>query len=122
MLCSSIGNCPHLKRLVDTLKIYDGHMHNTEEKMINDMRDQINIPDTLNDYTHLLHHHDDDEEFEYVAAKLPNCNIKTCDGMMRIYRDRSKHGQNQPNGTLNAHQQILDKIHCYFLHSYDIAR
>eukprot|EP01084_Bolivina_argentea_P265369 449795_1 len=116
ILCDkkSIQECPHLSRLVNVFVIYN--KCNSEEQKMTDL--SINILETLNDYIHILQQHDSDQEFEFITHKLSTCDMKTCVALRRNYRDRSKPDSNVK---LNANQQILDKIHCYFTHSFDIG-
>eukprot|EP01084_Bolivina_argentea_P270840 460636_1 len=85
---------------------------------------KIDIELVINDYLHLLSQHNEDEKFEMIVNMFGHCDIVKCDMFKRNYRDRTLSVMNDAYNT-NAidicHQQILDKIHVFFYHSYDIG-
>eukprot|EP01083_Nonionella_stella_P134162 408212_1 len=71
-------------------------------------------------FLHLKQHHDSDDHFEYIYDHLPNCQVNHCDKFKRNYRNRSaQHVREERHNP--PIQEILDKIHCYFKHSFDMG-
>eukprot|EP01084_Bolivina_argentea_P237981 399844_1 len=77
--------------------------------------DNINILGALNDYLHLINFHDNDFEQIFNSFKQ-TCSVTTC----IIFRRNNQSKEHKKNN-LNFNEQILDKMHCYFKHSYDIG-
>eukprot|EP01084_Bolivina_argentea_P184443 318098_1 len=86
----------------------------------------------LNNFLHLISEHDDDDEFESIYNKIcaTNCNILHCNVFLRNHRNRNKIRKNDKcfselfkttDDTIIAKMQILDKIHCHYVHCYDIG-
>eukprot|EP01084_Bolivina_argentea_P290311 498630_1 len=112
---SSIENCEHVQLIVHILTQYHQyHQYDTYEYML----PYINISDTLTDYIHLLQTHDIDNEFKYIVDQIKFCDIKLCNGYLRNNRYRNNLTKNKVS---NVSLEILDKIHCYFMHNYDIG-
>eukprot|EP01084_Bolivina_argentea_P123697 219197_1 len=121
ILCDggSINNCTHLQRLVQLVaktncsNIYDENAYH--------------LIMLLNDYHHILAQHDTDEEFEFIVNAFGDCNIFKCQRFRRNYRDRYETKENNINNkqnnisSLNIYDEIIDKIHCYFLHTYNMC-
>ena len=62
-----------------------------------------------------MHYHD--HEFEQIFNSFQqSCPLTKC----MIFRRNNRRRENDKNN-INYKQQILDKIHCYFKHSYDIG-
>eukprot|EP01084_Bolivina_argentea_P209759 357227_1 len=100
LICDSktINKCGHLSRLMNTL---------------HDLTiDQIIITEVLDDYLHLLQYHDDQNQFKYIYTQFPECNIAKC-SQFRRHHDRTRFKQKC------VALEILDRVHCYFMHSYD---
>eukprot|EP01084_Bolivina_argentea_P055304 101403_1 len=113
----SIENCNHLKNL---LVIMDNY---TDLKSMDNIGyiDDINILQVLNNYIHLLNNHDNDKQFEEIVNKFNDCNIKKCKAFRRNNRNRNVSSNEIKKYDHNEIIQILDKIHCYFCHCYDIG-
>eukprot|EP01084_Bolivina_argentea_P300225 517611_1 len=119
-----VSNCSHLLRLIKFMNEYSECKH-----------DDINIYDILNDHLHVMMHHDSNEEFEYVYNKLIHCDITKCSGFKRrSYRHRNMHlNTDNDNNELDdekrnkedtkdvVYTQIIDNIHCYYNHCFDIG-
>eukprot|EP01084_Bolivina_argentea_P311637 539460_1 len=105
----SMKQCQHLLFIKRTL-------HASDEK--------LDIGSTLNSFHHLLLEHDSDEEFEEIYHILGECNLLKCNKFRRNYRERAKE-QKSKNETQAIEasyiDDIVDKIHCYFQHGYDIG-
>eukprot|EP01084_Bolivina_argentea_P117291 208318_1 len=81
--------------------------------------DEMNILQVLNDYTDLLQQDDGGKHFENILKELGHCNIDTCNKFMRNYRHRTNSSFRQTNKAVT--ECILDKMHCYVYHSFDIG-
>eukprot|EP01083_Nonionella_stella_P073794 199774_1 len=112
----SIECCPYLDTLSGIMKGYASYSADTNVR---------NVPTlmALNSYLHLVEVHDNDDEFPIAVGRFQNCDIRTCSGYKRNTRDRirSNHDDIIKNlySSSNIAIEILDKIHCYFMHSYD---
>eukprot|EP01084_Bolivina_argentea_P170686 295782_1 len=117
-----ISNCLCLQQFSETMKKYNNSFGNQN----------INILSVLNNFLHLLENHNDDDQFEIISDMLPKCNCTEtakCAAFQRNYRNRVKlTDDNKKRDSIYKHNsqnvltcQILDKIHCYYMHSYDIG-
>eukprot|EP01083_Nonionella_stella_P055604 146579_1 len=104
--CSgSKTSCNYLSEIVTVLKQY------THGNSSNDSFREYTIH-ILNDFNHVLYHHNGDEDFDYIARQIGDCDIKNCKIIQRHYR--------HPKPAVHeAH--FIDKMHCYFMHSCDIG-
>eukprot|EP01084_Bolivina_argentea_P142513 250367_1 len=112
-IVSCTGNvlkCCHLQRLLLVMNKY----HMNDHKILNDaiFDDILQI---LNDYLHLMQQHDDDEQFEYTVNQFIECDINNCTSFRRNMRIIN----NVEDISIN--RKILDKIHCFYQHCYDIG-
>eukprot|EP01084_Bolivina_argentea_P274463 467841_1 len=112
----------------------DGESHN-ECLSIRDIlyNNDYNEIDLLDDFHHLLKHHV--HEFEDIYNKLnkkiygnSSCDLSRCVLMSRNQRDRAKitkSGDIIDKLYTNKHdiisEQLLDHVHCYFFHTFDIG-
>eukprot|EP01083_Nonionella_stella_P087450 243317_1 len=115
----SVGKCDSLRRLSDVMELYSQYNNEQKKTFDFDVFDAINTAQILDDYIHLLHHHDDDVQFQFIFKTLPQCNMAKCTGLRRNHRNRCQSKSNTHESTINL--EILDKIHCYFIHSYDVG-
>eukprot|EP01084_Bolivina_argentea_P057923 105784_1 len=80
----------------------------------------LSITQILDDFLH-LHHNDD--QFEYISNEFGFCNINHCMRVERQYQYMSN--MKYRTGSAYSHrlilQNILDKIHCFYCHSYDMG-
>eukprot|EP01084_Bolivina_argentea_P264778 448625_1 len=126
--CKSIRNCASLKRLIKFLKYYRNH-YNDIDKLTQYFK--ANNHQTLNDYHHILQKHlrydDTNEQFTFIYKKMQKnelfCVIKTCKIYQRNSRSRETENKYEicNDRNLLLHIDILDCIHCYFIHSVDIG-
>eukprot|EP01084_Bolivina_argentea_P248460 415633_1 len=101
-------NCHSAKALVNIL--------------INDIKEQSNQANLcLSYFLHQITLHNVDESFEFIYNQLDVCDIKKCQFFNRNYRNRHVPTITSNNVIENVNQQIMDKIHCYYYHSYDIG-
>eukprot|EP01084_Bolivina_argentea_P127906 226153_1 len=111
-LGESLSQCPYLKRLI---VIMQKHKYNDSNEM--DF-DNLDVSNALNDFLHLIQKHSD--QIEFIFHQFEPCNIKTCNIFDRNYRNRKKNIVDSHNNII-AYVQIMDKIHCYFMHCFDIG-
>eukprot|EP01083_Nonionella_stella_P008483 24490_1 len=77
---------------------------------------------TLDDFHHLLCHHHDDRSFEIIFNSLQDCNIDQCQIFDQNYRDRNGDVyQTNIDSEDCATTQLFDKMHCHYLHCFDIG-
>eukprot|EP01084_Bolivina_argentea_P012107 22685_1 len=114
-----ITKCTELKSLLSMFKDCDNDISEHKD----------NISDILDNFHHLLSFHDTDKDFESIYKQLHSCNINDCKLFARNYRNRDKIKDNNQkrkelyntNDTdIISLYQIMDKIHCYYYHTYDI--
>eukprot|EP01084_Bolivina_argentea_P036057 66736_1 len=130
---NDVSKCCSLTILQTLLDQYSEWM--TKEIEIEESSDAI-----LNHFHHLLICHPSSADFDYIYQALGayKCDIKKCQMFARNYRDKEKYKDH--NNTLklyNVHsdkieqpddiihtisiQQIFDRIHSHYFHSYDIG-
>eukprot|EP01084_Bolivina_argentea_P290709 499428_1 len=123
--CDDLSTCAHFKNYIQTMQI----IFNPSAMNMN--MDNINILCTLNNFIHLLNNHcDDNEQFEHIIHTLGTCDINNCEAFMRHHRDRNGTKNTNCRHKLYKHCctdsdvsrcQVLDKLHCYFSHCFDIG-
>eukprot|EP01084_Bolivina_argentea_P219264 371932_1 len=127
-----LSECLSLTIVCDVLLFYNEKINNSDEKVsdnqlnFNDIFSQIGNKyktfNFLNDFIHLLSHHSNQFDDIYdilqdrVYANTNSCNLLRCLFMTRNQRDRH---QSEKNTKYHPGQQLLDRIHCYYFHSYD---
>eukprot|EP01084_Bolivina_argentea_P021961 40798_1 len=145
--CVPIDTCLPLQRIGDVLKYYDKWKqqktltqtlsnNNAIYQFISDTfrNGEYSVVILVDDFQHLLFKHDD--QFEDIYNYLINekvlsnkCNKDRCQILQRNYRNRFECSMNDKicvmlfNGNNNIEErvihQVIDKIHCYYLHSFD---
>eukprot|EP01084_Bolivina_argentea_P216385 367625_1 len=113
----SMKQCDHLLFIINTLKKYNSFQHDTE----------LDIISALNSFHHLLNAHDGNQQFEEIYhilnEEFGNCDVLKCHQFRRIRRERNK--ENCENDMLSKEisfiDDIIDKMHCYYQHSYDMG-
>eukprot|EP01084_Bolivina_argentea_P253301 425427_1 len=131
-ICGSFKDCIRICRLSNTMQKYRKFVNicSTDENIPN----YFDVYNALNDFLHLLLQHDD--EFEFIFNNVGGyCDASSCQIFARHHRDRYKLQNNVDRcklyhvqlGNANIHEitianiQIMDKIHCYFTHCFDIG-
>eukprot|EP01083_Nonionella_stella_P119977 359050_1 len=124
-----LSTCDSLKRLHIVLDKYHLYINTLQQNLIDTLYDDNKYSNTalLNDFNHLLLSHAN--EFEDIHVILtqtdhgkPLCTLSKCVMIKRNRRNRSKEdhdlyfGQDERN---TNKQQLLDKIHSYYIHSFD---
>eukprot|EP01084_Bolivina_argentea_P132956 234625_1 len=132
-----LEQCKCLQRLSNALKEYHSCVLNINGSNEFDFRDRFNDVVILNDTNHLLYYHA--TQFEPIHNLLihkTNCNNnKSCKLSNCCMRKRNHRNRFQITSHENllsdfyhgydindiVTQQILDSIHCYYFHTFDIA-
>eukprot|EP01083_Nonionella_stella_P000900 2567_1 len=117
MDCSgTVASCPAIKRIITALSPLQNKQHQDDD-------DKYGL---INDYHHvLINHLCDDDQFHLIyieTCKTIQCDIANCYSYHRNNRNRK-------NDVFNAAQSIhksicsdiLDTLHCYLVHSYDVG-
>ena len=131
--CQSISTCIAIKRIARILGYYAlcGDNFSDMNKMI--MNHNYN-KHLLNDYHHILHHHLENKDTKQIGIefdliyneiihknKVGACDIKSCEGFYRNHGSTEKKMIEVEDEETQFYIEIMDSIHCYFMHSYDIA-
>eukprot|EP01084_Bolivina_argentea_P304437 525746_1 len=115
-ISAKLLDCEQLKILKEIL-----HLHYKINSNAN--FDQINIQSAMDEFFYLLQF-DDNISFEYIHNYFNiSCKLNTCNCMKRNYRNRDADEPNviQKSTKDLVKMQLLDKIHCFYMHSYDIG-
>ena len=130
ILCKNIKTCESLKRLIRCLHFYETVIKKNNENNDDLFLKYMNEYSMLfNDYGHILTIHlntgsqkKNDDNFLIInnkCIKYINCSLNKCINYSRNNRDRcSEELGNNVDNLLLIYTDILDTIHCYFLHSY----
>eukprot|EP01084_Bolivina_argentea_P291256 500554_1 len=96
------SNCEHLASLVESMKQYQNN--------VNIIENHDYICSCLHDFLHFLfkHNSNNSQAFEIIYNEFneAKCDSNNCK-LLKKKTDKT-----------NVNQQIMDKIHCYFIHSY----
>eukprot|EP01083_Nonionella_stella_P262781 893234_1 len=124
-----LTDCEHLGRLCLILQLYHTFIQQQQDDTSIDMHDICNdeyntgTASILDDFHHLLHNHD--HEFEYIHNQLVNelqpCALDKCTCTIAIKHYSTQLVPSSADIQETVQQQILNKIHCYYLHSFDIG-
>eukprot|EP01084_Bolivina_argentea_P251926 422722_1 len=131
-----LTECIALGRIVSVLKLYHHYIIQQQQKQSNVesiSKSDYSNTDLLNDYHHLLFYHSTNDEFEDIydilVAQTNNgsaCALSECLMMKRNHRNRSNHDNLKLNhlyfdndNKAITEQQLLDRIHSHYLHSFD---
>eukprot|EP01084_Bolivina_argentea_P029920 55511_1 len=110
--CSCVRSCSHTKRVINIMNKY-----NTNENMeVN--TDIIPFSKIIDDYIQTIYVHDEDAEFKFITETLGHCDKSTCDKFNRNFLNENIIWTNKEDMIF---PDILDKMHCYFYHCYDIG-
>eukprot|EP01084_Bolivina_argentea_P253653 426185_1 len=132
--CKSVKDCLSLQRVITCLQYYqkiDIHSINEDKLLLFIQKNQ----DILNDYHHVLDKHlnedslskrQTDEQFEIIYDRIINendliCDITQCQVYLRHNRQREKQQIKHVNQCYLTNIDLLDSMHCFFLHSVDIG-
>eukprot|EP01083_Nonionella_stella_P003441 9870_1 len=112
--CAYNVNCSQLQTIITILNQYSANDVNATENM-----DQSQLVHHVNTYLHLIHEHDDDTSFQAIFDKLQFCDAAKCSMLQRNNRNRLQSAAKSAKYHYNVAFSIMDKMHCYFHHSYD---
>eukprot|EP01083_Nonionella_stella_P094334 264611_1 len=121
--CHGFHHCDHLTRLSNIMKLYACCINSKMKMNYHD----LNAAEILTDFLHLLHFHNQtDHEFECIYKQFGGyCNIYYCTMWRRNNRHRSGDYNEysiygvEMDAKLIILQQIVDKIHSFYLHCFD---
>eukprot|EP01084_Bolivina_argentea_P085805 155090_1 len=134
-----LDDCLPLSIIGQVLKNYKIYMHQKYEennsKTCDNIYDSVfckignnyGTVDLLDDHHHVLLHHADQFEGVYnLLCETVNdndiCKLSKCLSLRRNQRDRLKRTRNLYLNEENiVEEQLLDKIHAYYLHTFDIG-
>eukprot|EP01084_Bolivina_argentea_P267082 453270_1 len=111
----NLEQCLHLSRLTKIINQYiNGNIKHIQT---------INITMILNNFIHLLQTHDTNSNFESIANTFGFCDIMNCKIFVRNYRIRQTNEliTDENHDKYIVYKQILDKIHCFYCHCFDIG-
>eukprot|EP01083_Nonionella_stella_P230714 815279_1 len=108
-------NKPHAKRTVLPMECMKLIQVMKQFNKTNHYDDEIDIKQILNGYLYVIDKYKDAHYFEAIARELGVCDASKCKIFDRHYRDRNT------NAVDDARRQIIDTIHCYYQHCYDIG-
>ena len=119
---TDVKHCSAINRMMKALKEYESMSNNIDSKQTYLVKycKEIYEGNFLNDYNHIIIDHDDDDEeiYNYISNVLP-CNIMECAMYKRWNRDHEK--QTNDDAIFELYRDLLDQIHCYILHSFEIG-
>eukprot|EP01084_Bolivina_argentea_P311879 539895_1 len=120
-----VSKCVQLQQLIKYINNYNCKNIECDEK-------DINPSQILDCFLHSLNNHNSSDSFEFIFNKLILCDItqSQCVAITRNFRRKTQlqfsrnelenlYTQRDPKHIIFC--QILDRIHCYYLHSYDIG-
>eukprot|EP01084_Bolivina_argentea_P000772 1421_1 len=130
-----LSECTELKRLTFILKEYHSYIKEGKGTFYEEL-ELLDTVQLLNDFNYLLKFHKDNFEdiYNYLIENIYNnkaCKLSKCLSMKRNHRDKylySKHDDKLKSLYFNnsetqdiLRQQLLDRIHCFYFHSFDTA-
>eukprot|EP01084_Bolivina_argentea_P318771 552900_1 len=117
----NVMNCVSVNQLKTLMKKYYALTNENKDEFLSaEYLENISIEQILDDYFHLLSQHNSAKDFESIYNQLEiTCNISSCVMFKRNHTSRNK-GNNVYTSNPVMYQ-ILDKIHCYYAHSFDIG-
>eukprot|EP01084_Bolivina_argentea_P102907 184352_1 len=130
------SECSSSTRIIKALSAYNLSMTKSvgSQSIALDENNQHNT-ELLNHFNHLLLHHDDNDIFENIHNILLHeinnglpCVLSNCIMMRRHYRDRSVSNRKlfkelycSDDSNDIVTQQLLDRVHCHYFHTFDIG-
>eukprot|EP01083_Nonionella_stella_P064811 169266_1 len=132
--CRSIEDCVSISNITQSLRFYHNYQKDKIEQ--DDDEKQLELEDffcskytnLINDYHHILQEHLDKDTvsnnraFEAIHDKMSkyiDCDICSCKHYKRNERDRENQCNDDIPYSIAPMIDILDTIHCYFIHSFD---
>eukprot|EP01084_Bolivina_argentea_P193311 331668_1 len=132
---NDLQNDLSIQNIISALKYYQSIQNDDNYNNLISQYFQETNKTILQDYTSILktylnntieHNHIVFEQIYNIMSKQIQCDIKNCKQYSRNNRDRAKESvksNNDKNNQFKAifYTDLLDTIHCYFMHSYDIG-
>eukprot|EP01084_Bolivina_argentea_P060716 110906_1 len=123
----SIETCQYTKRVLSALMYYQSlcskkhNEQNTEQELI-PFCTQI-YQSLLNDYIHIISHDNLDALYDFVCSfDFKHCDFNNCKLLRRHFSRRFRQkDQKNTDMLLRFWTDIMDSIHCYFFHLYDLG-
>eukprot|EP01083_Nonionella_stella_P080025 219675_1 len=121
-----ISDCDYIIKLLNVLNQYVEFEYKILQSFI---FDDIDIGCVVKWFLHAVTAHDSDDGFYYIYKKLSGsrCNMWVCNAFTRNHRNRTQNTNNlsdlyqvNDENTI-VKMQILDKMHCHYIHCYDIG-
>ena len=134
--CRSARDCQSIRNIATALVLYQQHQNGQNGSDNRQSADYLSefveqrYPNLINDFHHILNQHLDadsrksNEEFEdiyYELKRYIHCDIKQCAYYRRSLRDREGDRFRVNRDEETVYMDIMDTVHCYLLHSYDLA-
>ena len=129
IICTGCANCQAVTRMQSMLKFYNNNYNNFKEigKYLAKYKNHI-----IGDYHHILDKHlnrdnisqiDSNKQFELIHQQMTgiSCDIENCKIYSRNNRQRETTNIECKDEKVSMFIDIIDTIHCYFLHSIDIG-
>eukprot|EP01084_Bolivina_argentea_P074984 135993_1 len=128
---STVQNCQCILRIIKsieyyhTLNITNNQKH--QNKLVKFCKETYKC--LLDDYIHLItkHNNDLDQIFTIMTSEfnINFCNLFSCTSTINHHRNRTKYGKNSHQITGNKdfifYRDIMDNIHYYLYHLYDVG-
>eukprot|EP01083_Nonionella_stella_P073289 198072_1 len=106
-----VQSCPSLQRLSNIFVKYTAH---------NPPNCNDNVTLMLDDYNHMLFTHDGDDEFDHIYNVMHTTCGSKCDIVRRFQCTLDSNNITEITEVKDAiYRELLDKMHCLFMHSYD---
>eukprot|EP01084_Bolivina_argentea_P008809 16473_1 len=126
---NKINKCQHLQQFIKSLQIFESlikiKQHDNEHN-IDEIK--IKLPALYDNFCHLLLHHDNNHAFETIYNELGGRCDEKCIHFRRNYRNRDKISidmystdEYKAAAEIIAMHQIIDSVHCFYRHSFDIG-
>eukprot|EP01084_Bolivina_argentea_P200754 343248_1 len=114
-------NCIPLNRFL--LEMYRYNNSQADGNKVMDEIDNVLMLQITNDYFHLIQNHNDDHDFEFIHQQQHKCDVIHCNMFKRNNRDRNKCNEqkNDFDSRWSLYCEIMDKMHCYYMHSIDVG-
>eukprot|EP01083_Nonionella_stella_P030273 83009_1 len=128
--CESISTCPSIHRIILCLNKY----HKLEDlNQFHTIFNSGNHTHLNNDFNHILMQHLGDnksvietaDEYEqiynHMNGKVQPCDFEKCGKFIRNNRHKETQHIRIKDRQIEYYIELLDTIHCYFLHSFDVG-
>eukprot|EP01083_Nonionella_stella_P243364 848090_1 len=128
--CESISTCPSIHRIILCLNKY----HKLEDlNQFHTIFNSGNHAHLNNDFNHILMQHLGDnksvietaDEYEqiynHMNGKVQPCDFEKCGKFIRNNRHKETQHIRIKDRQIEYYIELLDTIHCYFLHSFDVG-